>query len=72
MKKEVQEVINELRPALQRDGGDIKLISVKNGIVKVKLQGACHGCPYAAETLKYGVESLLKEKIKGIKKVESV
>jgi Fe-S cluster biogenesis protein NfuA len=73
MKKEVQKVINEIRPMLKRDGGDIKLIEVTpRGIVKVKLQGACSCCPHATQTLKYVVEDMLKEKVKGIKRVESV
>ncbi len=72
IKKEVERVIKEIRPALQRDGGDIKLISVSKGIVKVELQGACNGCPMATQTMKFFVEDLIKNKVKGIKKVERV
>ncbi|MFH1564982.1 MAG: NifU family protein [bacterium] len=74
MKKQVEEVLNEIRPSLQADGGDIKLIDVdeKNGIVKVKLTGACSGCPMAALTLKEGVERVLKEKVSGVKEVVAV
>lgn len=73
MKKEVEEVIEQIKPALQADGGDIELVDVtEDGVVKVKLQGACRGCPGAQMTLKFGVEKALKEKIPGIKEVESV
>jgi len=72
MIKEVMKVLSEIRPQLQLDGGDIELISVKDGVVKVRLQGACSCCPMATNTLKYMVEDLLKEQVKGIKKVESV
>ncbi|MCX7727235.1 MAG: NifU family protein [Chitinispirillaceae bacterium] len=73
MKEKVAEVINEIRPNLQADGGDIELIDVtEDGIVKVKLRGACSGCPGATMTLKMGVERLLKQKIPGVKAVENV
>jgi Fe-S cluster biogenesis protein NfuA len=73
MKEKVQAVIEEIRPNLQADGGDIELVDVtKDGIVKVRLQGACHGCPGAAMTLKMGVERLLKSKIPEVKAVENV
>jgi Fe-S cluster biogenesis protein NfuA len=73
MKEKVQTVINEIRPNLQADGGDIELVDVtQDGIVKVRLRGACHGCPGAAMTLKMGVERLLKSKIPEVKAVENV
>lgn len=73
MKERVQEVIEQIRPNLQADGGDIDLVDVTpDGIVKVKLRGACHGCPGAAMTLKMGVERLLKAKIPEVKGVENV
>ncbi|MDO8132515.1 MAG: NifU family protein [Candidatus Brocadiales bacterium] len=59
-----------MRPALQADGGDIELIDVQDGVVKVRLRGACGSCPSALMTLKYGVEERLKEQIPGIKSVE--
>ena len=72
-KKEVQTVIDKIRPSLQMDGGDIKLVSVTaKGIIKVKLQGACHHCPMAAITLKQGVEAYLKKSLKGVKGVVAV
>jgi len=73
MKERVQELIEQIRPNLQADGGDIELIEVTDdGIVKVRLQGACHGCPGAAMTLKMGVERLIKSHIPEIKAVENV
>ncbi len=68
----VKKVINEIRPMLVTDGGDIELVSFKDGVVKVKLQGACSGCPMAAQTLKNGVEAMLKEKVNGVKSVVRV
>jgi len=73
MKEQVQAVIEEIRPNLQADGGDIELVDVtEDGIVRVRLQGACSGCPGAAMTLKMGVERLLKHRIPEVKTVESV
>jgi len=73
IKERVQSVINEIRPNLQADGGDIELVDVTaEGIVKVRLQGACHGCPGAAMTLKMGVERILKSKIPEVTSVEKV
>lgn len=70
MKEKVEEILKEVRPMLQRDGGDIELIEVKdNGQVLVKLQGACAGCPGATMTLKMGVERILKEKVPGVTEV---
>lgn len=71
MKEKVQEVIDKLRPLLQRDGGDIELVDVDDGIVKVKLKGACGSCPMSQMTLKMGVESALKKEIPGVKEVVS-
>jgi Fe-S cluster biogenesis protein NfuA len=73
MKEKVQEVINEIRPNLQADGGDIDLVDVtEDGIVKVKLRGACSGCPGAAMTLKMGVERILKERIPEVTGIENL
>jgi Fe-S cluster biogenesis protein NfuA len=70
MKIEVERVLSDIRPQLQADGGDIELVDVEEGIVKVRLKGACAGCPMSKMTLKNGVERYLKSKIQGIKKVE--
>jgi Fe-S cluster biogenesis protein NfuA len=73
MKARVQEVIDQIRPNLQADGGDIELVDVTpEGIVKVKLQGACSGCPGAAMTLKMGVEKMLKKHVPEVTGVERV
>jgi Fe-S cluster biogenesis protein NfuA len=73
MKARVQEVIDMIRPNLQADGGDIELVDVTpEGVVKVKLQGACSGCPGAAMTLKMGVEKMLKKHIPEVTAVERI
>ena len=70
MKEKVEEILKEIRPMLQRDGGDIELVEVKdNGQVMVRLQGACAGCPGATMTLKMGVERILKEKVPEVTEV---
>ncbi len=73
MREEVQRVIDRIRPNLQADGGDVELIDVgDDGVVKVKLTGACHGCPMAQMTLKNGIEKFLKEEVPAVKSVVSV
>ncbi|MEO0226135.1 MAG: NifU family protein [candidate division WOR-3 bacterium] len=73
MKEQVEAVLNEIRPFLQRDGGDVQLLDVsEEGVVKVKLTGACGGCPMSAYTLKMAIEQKLKEKVPGVKAVEQV
>ena len=72
MKEKVQAVLDKIRPALQADGGNIELIDIKDGIVKVKLLGACQGCMGAQMTLKMGVEKALKEAIPEVKAVQAV
>jgi Fe-S cluster biogenesis protein NfuA len=72
VKDKVEKALQELRPQLQADGGDIELLGVENGIVKVKMKGACAGCPMSTMTLQWGVENFLKKKIPGIVKVEAV
>jgi Fe-S cluster biogenesis protein NfuA len=72
MRENVEKVIDEIRPMLQADGGDIELVDVSDdGIVKVRLRGACSGCPGAAMTLKMGVERMLKQKVPQVKAVEN-
>ena len=72
VKDKVEKALKELRPQLQADGGDIELVEVVKGIVKVKMKGACAGCPMSTMTLQWGVENFLKKKIPGIVKVEAV
>lgn len=71
MKEQVKQVLDKIRPSLQADGGDVELVDVENGIVKVKLKGACAGCPMSQMTLKNGIERLIKKEIPEIKSVES-
>lgn len=72
MKEKVQAVIEKIRPMLQADGGDVELVEVDGPVVKVRLKGACAGCPMSKMTLKNGIERLLKKEIPGIETVESV
>lgn len=72
MKEQVQEVIDKIRPSLQADGGDVELVDIEDGIVKVRLQGACAGCPMSQMTLKNGIERVLFKEVPEIKGVESV
>jgi Fe-S cluster biogenesis protein NfuA len=72
VKEKVEEVIQEIRPYLQADGGNIELIDVVDGVVKVKLSGACAGCPMSKMTLQMGVERTLKQKIPEVIRVEAV
>jgi Fe-S cluster biogenesis protein NfuA len=72
VRDKVEEVLNQIRPSLRADGGDVELVDVKDGIVSVKLTGACSGCPMSTLTLKNGIERLLKEEIPGIKEVVGV
>ena len=72
MKEQVKEVLEKIRPSLQADGGDVELVDVIEGIVTVRLQGACHGCPMSQMTLKNGIERLLKKEIPEVKEVQSV
>jgi Fe-S cluster biogenesis protein NfuA len=73
MKEKVMEVLNKIRPYLQRDGGDVELVDVgSDGIVKVRLTGQCGCCPMSVMTLKMSIEQKLKEAIPEVKKVEQV
>ena len=72
IKNKVKETLEEIRPNIQADGGDIELVDIKDGIVKVRLKGACAGCPMSALTLKQGVERTLKSKIPEVERVEAV
>jgi Fe-S cluster biogenesis protein NfuA len=72
IEKKVQKALAEIKPQIQADGGDIDLVAIENGTVKVRLQGACVGCPMSALTLKQGVERLIKAKVPEIQSVEAV
>jgi Fe-S cluster biogenesis protein NfuA len=72
MKEKVQEVLKKIRPNLQADGGDVELVEVSDdGVVKVRLTGACHGCPMAQMTLKNGIERFLRQEVPEVKSVVS-
>jgi Fe-S cluster biogenesis protein NfuA len=70
--KKAQKALAEIRPRIQADGGDIELVAIEKGSVKVRLQGACVGCPLSALTLKQGVERFIKQKVPEIQSVEAV
>ena len=69
MREKVEATLNHIRPALQADGGDVELLSVKDGVVTVRLTGACDSCPMSTITLRNGVERLLKQEIPAVKEV---
>ena len=72
MYDEVMEVLDKLRPFLQRDGGDVELVDVEDGVVKLRLMGACGSCPSSTITLKAGIERALFEEVEGIREVVQV
>ncbi len=72
MKDKVQAVLDNIRPNLRADGGDVELVDVKDGVVSVRLKGACAGCPMSTMTLKNGIERLLKQEISDVKEVIAV
>lgn len=72
MKQKIQKVIDKVRPLLQQDGGDVEFVDFVDGVVKVRLIGACSGCPMSQITLKEGIEKLLKKEIPEIKLVENI
>jgi Fe-S cluster biogenesis protein NfuA len=72
MKEKVEAVIKKIRPMLHADGGDVELVDISDGIVKVRLTGACKGCPMSQMTLKNGIERLMMQEIPEVKSVESV
>ena len=72
MREKVEAVLEKIRPALQADGGNVELGDVKDGVVSVRLVGACGGCPYSAMTLQRGVEEIVKAEVPEIKEVVAV
>jgi Fe-S cluster biogenesis protein NfuA len=72
VRDKVQTVLDNIRPSLRADGGDIELVDVKDGIVSVKLKGACAGCPMSTMTLKNGIERMLKQELSDVKEVIAV
>ncbi len=72
MREKVEAVLAQIRPALQADGGDVELVDVNEGLVKLRLTGACAGCPVATMTLRHGIERVLKEQIPEVEEVVAV
>lgn len=72
MREKIEEMLEKIRPYLKADGGDVELIDVNDGVVSLKLSGACGSCPMSTMTLKMGIERLLKEKVPEVKEVRSV
>lgn len=68
----VKKALDQVRPQLQADGGDLEYVGLDNGVVKVKLKGACSGCPMSTMTLQWGVENFLKKHVPEVKKVEAI
>jgi len=72
LKEKVSEALEKIRPSLQADGGDVELVDVVDGVVQVRLKGACSGCPMSTMTVKNGIERYLKQLIPEVKSVEQV
>jgi len=72
MKEKIEAALEKIRPVLQADGGDVELVDVEDGVVSVKLTGACDGCPMATLTLKTGIERVLKVQVPEVKEVVAV
>jgi len=72
MREKIEAALKQIRPALQADGGDVELVDVNDGIVKLRLKGACAGCPMATMTLQHGIARVLKEQVPEVKEVVAV
>jgi Fe-S cluster biogenesis protein NfuA len=72
MQEKVETILAQIRPVLQADGGDVELVEANEGVVKLKLTGACNGCPMASMTLRNGIERILKEQLPEVKEVVAV
>jgi Fe-S cluster biogenesis protein NfuA len=72
MEEDIKKALNEIRPALQADGGDVEFVALDGDIVKVRLKGACGGCPMATMTLKQGIETIVKRKVPTVSSVVAV
>jgi len=72
MREKVETTLAQIRPTLQADGGDVELVDVTDGVVKLKLKGACAGCPMSTMTLKLGIERVLKEQIPEVTEVIAI
>lgn len=72
IRQKVEEALDQIRPAIEMDGGDVELADIVDGIVYVRMQGACGSCPSSTMTLKAGIERIIVEQVPGIKSVEAV
>ena len=72
MEEEIKKALDEIRPALQADGGDVEYVGLDGDVVQVRLKGACNGCPMATLTLKNGIEVIIKKRVPGVASVEAV
>jgi len=72
LREKVLKALDAIRPALQQDGGDVELVDIEDGVVRVRLEGACHGCPMSAMTLQMGIERIVKQQVPEIVGVEAV
>jgi Fe-S cluster biogenesis protein NfuA len=72
MREQIEQALKKIKPMLMADGGDVELVEVENGVVKVRLQGACAGCPMSQMTLKNGIEKIIKEEVPEVISVEAV
>ena len=72
MEEDVKKALEEIRPMLQADGGDVEYVGIEGDVVQVRMTGACGGCPMSAMTLKNGIETAVKSKVPGISSVEAV
>ncbi|MFH1779126.1 MAG: NifU family protein [Candidatus Omnitrophota bacterium] len=72
MRTKVQDALNKIRPALQADGGDVELVDIVGRVVKVRLTGACGGCPMSQMTLQMGIQRAIKEVVPEMERVEAV
>ena len=72
MEEDVKKALDEIRSNLQMDGGDVEFVDMENDVVRVRLTGACQGCPMASMTLKNGIEAWIKKRVPGVKAVEAI
>ncbi|MFQ5892706.1 MAG: NifU family protein [Nitrospinota bacterium] len=72
MRERVEEVLDRIRPAIMMDGGNVELVDVVDGVVTVRLLGACHGCPSSTMTLQFGIEQALKDHIPEVERLVTV
>lgn len=72
MRDKVEAILNQIRPGLQADGGDVQLVDVSDGVVTLRLTGACSGCPMVTITLRHGIEQVLREQVPEVKEVVAI